>query len=149
VLNGAGIRVRAIFNVYVGALYLTGKKSVADEIIADKGAKRIALTLLRDLSEQQLVDAFNDGIRNNIAEAEQEGLKPRAAQLMAMFTDGKKGDVILIDYLPGAGTSVRVNGQQKGKVIPGEDLHRAILRIWLGEKPADGDLKKSLLGQGD
>ena len=147
VLNGAGIRTRAIFKVYVGALYLGEKKSAAAEVLAQKGAKRVALTMLRDLSAQQLTEAFDDGIKANHGAAEVEALKPRMAELLSLFTDAKKGDVILLDYLPDAGTVVGVNGAAKGKAIQGEDFYRALLRIWLGDKPVDGDLKKSMLGQ--
>lgn len=149
VLNGAGIRVRAIFNVYVGALYLAEKKTVAADVLSDRGPKRIALTLLRDLTSQQLVDAFNDGMRNNTSADELEALKFRVEELAKLFTDGKRGDEIHIDYLPESGTTIRVNGEQRGRSIAGEDLSRAVLRTWLGERPADGDLKKSMLGQGD
>ena len=147
VLNGAGIRTRAIFKVYVGALYLTEKKTGTAEVLAQKGAKRVSLTLLRDLSGQQLGEAMNDGIRANTSAAEVEALKPRISELLSLFTDGKKGDVILLDFLPESGTLVRLNGEAKGKPIPGEDFYRALLRIWLGDKPVDGDLKKGMLGQ--
>ena len=147
VLNGAGIRTRVVFKLYVGALYLTEKKSVAAEVLAQKGAKRVALTLLRDLSAQQLNEAFDNGIQANSSAAEIEALKPRVAELLSLFTDGKKGDVILLDFLPESGTIVSVNAAARGKPIPGEDLYRALLRIWLGDKPVDGDLKKGMLGQ--
>jgi hypothetical protein len=147
VLNGAGIRTRAIFKVYVGALYLSEKKSAAAEVLAQKGAKRVALTLLRDLSAQQLNEAFESGIQANHSAAEAEALKPRMAELLALFTDGKKGDVILLDFLPEAGTVVSLNAAAKGKPIQGEDFYRALLRIWLGDKPVDADLKKAMLGQ--
>lgn len=146
VLNGAGIRTRAIFKVYVAALYLTEKKAGAAEALALAGAKRVALTLLRDLSAQQLTEAFDDGIKANSSAAEIEALKPRVAELLSLFTDGKKSDVILLDFLPGSGTSVSLNAAVKGKPIPGDDLYRALLRIWLGDKPVDGDLKKGMLG---
>jgi hypothetical protein len=146
-LNGAGIRTRVIFKVYVGALYLTEKKSSAAEALAQKGAKRVALTMLRELSAQQLNEAFENGIHANNSAAETEAMKPRIAELLALFTDAKEGDVILLDFLPESGTAVSVNGQAKGKPIPGEDFYRALLRIWLGDKPVDGDLKKGLLGQ--
>ncbi len=147
VLNGAGIRTRAIFKVYVGALYLTEKKSAAAEVLAQKGAKRVVLTLLRELSAQQLIEALEMGIQANHSASEIEALKPRTAELLTLFTDGKKGDVILLDFVPESGTVVSVNGAVKGKPIPGEDFYRALLRIWLGDKPADGDLKKGMLGQ--
>jgi hypothetical protein len=147
VLNGAGIRTRAIFKVYVGALYLAEKKSAAVEVLAQKGAKRVALALLRELSAQQLGEALEAGIRANHSAAEAEALKPRTAELLSLFADGKKGDVILLDFLPESGTTLSVNGAGKGKPIPGEDFFAALLRIWLGDKPVDGDLKKGMLGQ--
>ena len=53
--------------------------------------------------------------------------------------------MILLDYLPGAGTRVTVSGDDKG-TIPGEEFNRALLRIWLGDQPADASLKKAMLG---
>ena len=147
VLNGAGIRTRVIFKLYVGALYLTEKKSAAAEVLEEKGAKRVALTLLRDLSGKQLNEAFEMGIQANHSAAELEPIKPRIAELLSLLTDVKEGDVILLDFLPESGTVVSLNGTVKGKPIPGEDLYRALLRIWLGDKPVDGDLKKGMLGQ--
>jgi len=146
-LNGAGIRTRAIFKVYVAALYLAERKSGAAEALALPGAKRVAITLLRDLSAQQLIEAFDDGIKANSSAAELEALKARVAELLSLFADAKKGDVILLDYLPGTGTGVSLNGAPKGKPIQGDDLYRAVLRIWLGDRPVDGDLKKGMLGQ--
>ncbi len=146
VLNGAGIRTRIIFKVYVGALYLTEKKAAAAEALAQTGAKRVSLTLLRDLSAKELNEAFEKGIDANNSAADLETMKPRIAELLSLFTDGKEGDVILLDFLPESGTVVNLNGAVKGKPIPGEDFYRALLRIWLGDKPVDDDLKKAMLG---
>jgi len=147
VLSGAGIRTRAIFKVYVGALYLGEKKSAAADVLAQKGAKRVALTMLRELSAKQLNEAFEAGIQSNHSAAEVEAMKPRIAELLSLLTDAKKGDVILIDFLPESGTVVSLNAAARGKPIPGEDFYRALLRIWLGDKPVDDDLKKGMLGQ--
>ena len=146
-LNGAGIRTRVFFKVYVGALYLTQKKSTAAEVLTLGGPKRVALSLLRDLSAQQLNEAFESGINANNSPADLQAMQPRIAQLLALLTDGKAGDVILLDFVPEAGTTVSLNGQVKGKAIPGEDFYRALLRIWLGDKPVDEDLKSGLLGR--
>lgn len=146
VLNGAGIRTRIIFKVYVGALYLSEKKAAAAEVLAQTGAKRVALTMLRDLSAQQLNEAFEKGIHANNSASDLEAMKPRIAELLSLLTDAKEGDVIVLDFLPQSGTSVSLNGTMKGKPIPGEDFFRALLRIWLGEQPVDTDLKNAMLG---
>ena len=152
VLNGAGIRTRVFFKVYVGGLYLAEKKSAAADVLALAGPKRVSMTMLRDLTAQQLSEALAEGLRNNASAAEQEALKTRVDELLGIMNslgEAKQGNVIQLDFLPGAGTRVTVNGQVRGKPIAGEDFYRALLRIWLGEKPADADLKKAMLGQPD
>jgi hypothetical protein len=150
VLNGAGLRTKAFFKVYVAGLYLAEKKASADEVLALPGAKRVSMRLMRDLSAKQLTDALDEGIRDNTPAAEQEVLKGRIAELTAIMNSlrsAKEGDVIALDWLPETGTRVVLNGEAKGKAIAGEDFYRALLRIWLGDDPVSGSLKKALLGQ--
>jgi hypothetical protein len=150
VLNGAGLRKKVFFKVYIASLYLTEKKTSPAEVLALNGPKRVSITLMRALPAQDLVDALNDGIRDNSSPEELRTLKGRFDELTATMLavrQGKKGDVITVDWLPGAGTRVLVNGEPKGKPIPGEDVYRALLKTWLGEHPSSARLKKSLLGQ--
>src|SRR6266849_1858923 len=96
-LNGAGIRTRLIFKVYVGALYLPEKKSNATEVLALGGAKRVSMTLLRDLTARQLTDALEEGIRANSSEAELAALKDRLGAFIAAINeigDAKERTVI-------------------------------------------------------
>lgn len=148
VLNGAGVRTRVFFRVYVGALYLQRRQTGADAVLADAGPKRIAMHLLRDLTAEQLFSALKDGLASNHSPGELAKMEPQVKQLEGIFNAvkaAKGGDVILLDYLPGAGTRVTINQDNKG-TIPGDDFNRALLRVWLGEKPADGSLKKAMLG---
>ena len=147
-LNGAGVRTRFFFKVYVGALYLQSKAGSTETVLRDAGAKRIAMHMLRDLDADQLFTAFNDGLNKNHAPGELKRLEPQVKQLEAIFRAvkaAKSGDVILLDYLPGAGTRVTVRGEDKG-TIAGAEFNRALLRIWLGDQPADAGLKKAMLG---
>jgi hypothetical protein len=151
VLNGAGVRTRFVVKVYVAGLYLPEKKSVPADVLALGGPKRVAMTMLRDVTAQQLSDALTDGFAANNAPADQDRYQTQLAELtaiMASLGGAKKGDVVAFDYLPDVGTRVLVNGEAKGKPIPEEGFYRAVLRVWLGDKPVDADLKKGLLGQG-
>lgn len=152
VLNGAGLRTRFMFRVYVGALYVQKKTSTANAVISDAGAKRVMMHMLRDVPADQFADALEDGLKNNNAVDALAKLDAQVKQLRAVFAEvkvAKTGDVILIDYLPsgvpGSGTRVTINGTVRS-TIAGEDFNRALLRIWLGDNPADRDLKKGLLG---
>lgn len=148
-LNGAGVRTRAIFSVYVAALYVPQKATDAAALLAQKGPRRITLTMLRTVDADTFAEALNDGLRKNHSEAQIAGFKTQIEALNANLKaagEAKKGDVIQLEFTPETGTRVTVNGQAKGSAIAGEDFYTAVLRIWLGDKPVDGSLKKGLLG---
>jgi hypothetical protein len=148
-LNGAGVRKRAIFKVYAAGLYVPQKSKSAADLLAQKGPRRVQIGMLRDVDADTFASSLNEGLRNNSTEAQIAAMKPQADALTAALKshgEAKKGDAINFEFLPDAGTRVVVNGKPIGNPIPGEDFFTAVLRIWLGEKPADADLKKALLG---
>jgi long-chain acyl-CoA synthetase len=146
VLNGAGIRTRAIFKVYVGSLYLPAKTTTLEGVLA-KGPRRIQMNLLRDLSGDQLSDAVNDGLKESNAPADVDAVKGQTDQFIALLKSIgalKEGSVITLDFVDGA-TRIGFNGAAKGSV-PGEAFNRALTRIWVGDKPVQPDLRKAMLG---
>jgi hypothetical protein len=150
VLNGAGLRKRAFFQVYAIGLYLPDKKAAAADVLAATGVKRIVIHMLRDVDAATFTEALAEGMRANHDEATMKSLEPRLARLSAIMEElkeAKKGMAILLDWQPGAGTVINVDGKPRGKPIEGEEFFRALLRIWLGEKPVQDDLKRALLGQ--
>jgi hypothetical protein len=147
-LTGAGVRKRLFFQVYAIGLYVQDRKG---DPLAQGGAKRVAIHMLRDVDAGTFTQALIDGMRPNHDEATMKALEPRIAQLsatMAQMQEAKKGMAITLDWLPAAGTQMTVNGKAAGALIAGEDFYRALLRIWLGDKPVQDDLKKALLGGG-
>lgn len=150
VLNGAGLRNRVFFKVYAIGLYLPQKAATTADVLAAKGAKRIAIVTLRDLTAEQFVDALIEALNKNHDEAALKTLQPKIDQfrstMLAIGNAPEKSGVNL-DWLPDTGTRLSFNGVQKGSDIAGEDFYRALLRIWLGDKPAQDDLKEKLLGK--
>ena len=147
VLNGAGLRTRLFFKVYVIGLYLAEKQRDAAAVLAAPGPKRVTLHMLRDVGADTFSEALVDGLKANHSEADYRALEPRVKQLeaiMAEVKEAKKGMDIVLDWTGGA-TRVLVRGKPVGE-IPGEDFYRALLRIWLGEHPVQDDIRKDLLG---
>jgi hypothetical protein len=146
VLKGAGLRKRFFAQVYAMGLYVADRKA---DPVTQPGAKRIAIHMLRDVGADQFSTALVDGMRPNHDEATMNSLGPRIAQLTTILAEmkmAKEGMAITLDWLPGSGTQVTIDGRPSGKLIVGDDFYRALLRIWLGEKPVQDDLKKALLG---
>ncbi|MFZ2267489.1 MAG: chalcone isomerase family protein [Azonexus sp.] len=147
VLNGAGIRTRFFIKVYVGALYVGEKASSPAAIIDSDAPRRISLRLLRDLDAESLHSALDEGLRNNLTATELVALKGPAEQLAGIMRGiGKvrESDTVAIDF-SADGVTVGVNGEMRGKVAGGA-FARALLKVWLGDKPADASLKKAMLG---
>ena len=147
-LNGAGVRKVLFFNAYAMGLYLPKKTASSSEAIAQDGPKRISLHMLRDIGAGRFTDALNDGIKQNHSDAELRTLDARVQALiatMATIGEAKKGMAITLDW-NGAATLIAIDGKPIGKPIEGADFYRALLRIWLGDKPVQDDLKKALLG---
>jgi len=146
VLNGAGVRTRAIFKVYVGSLYLPARATSTSAVLASV-PRRVQLDLLRSLSADQLVDALVDGLKDNNPAAELEAVKPQVDELVRImkgFGEVREGSVVTLDFADGA-TRIAQDGVAKGSV-PGEAFNRALMRIWVGDRPVQGDLKKAMLG---
>ncbi|CAG0945529.1 MAG: hypothetical protein EFKGCFLK_00508 [Rhodocyclaceae bacterium] len=150
VLNGAGLRTKVFFKVYVIGLYLPAKAASGEAVLAQKGSKRAQLSLVRDVGPEDFSDALIDGLKNNSSDAEFSAMKPRIDQFRQAIVaagDVKSGSVVHLDFLPESGTRLTIGGKQLGKDIPGEDFFNALLRIWIGDKPIQDNLKEALLGK--
>ena len=151
VLNGSGIRYAAagFVRVYVAALYLPQKRTASAEIGALKGAKRMHLQMLREVSSNDFSKGLLGGMRANLPPAEQQKHFDALLKLGAIFGQVpllKKGEVIFVDSIPGVGTIVLINGKKVGDAISDETFFQALLQIWLGPKPIEDSLKPVLLG---
>lgn len=147
-LNGAGIRYKAIFKVYVAGLYLKDKKTNVPDVLAASGPRRVTIVMLRDVSNEEFGRGFMAGIHENTDKAEKAKLTMqflRFGELFASVPELKKGDVMTNDWIPGVGTVVALNGKKMGEPYPDIAFYNALLRIWLGDHPVDRGLKKAML----
>jgi hypothetical protein len=146
-LNGAGLRSKLFIKVYVGALYVNEKTSAPAGVLDSTAPRRMVLRMLRDLGADALHEALEEGLVNNHSPAELAAIKPQVGELATIMKGiGKvrEGDTVAIDF-SADGISISLNGEGRGKVA-GPAIARALLKVWLGEKPVDASLKKALLG---
>jgi hypothetical protein len=145
-LNGAGIRTKFFFDIYIGALYVKTQSRSEQALIANNDANRIFMHFLYDgVSKEKITNAWTEGFENNNSKQEINDLKQPLNNFNTLFSEAKKGDVILLDYIPQTGTEVRINGTLKG-TIPGEIFNQALRKVWLGNEPVDSDLKEAMIG---
>ena len=149
-LNGAGIRYKFVVKVYTAGLYLTHKVSTTPEVLTAPGPKRIHIQMLRDIDGNELGKLFTKGMEANAPRDEFVKSINGVLKLSEVFASRKSlnsGDSFSVDYVPGVGSMLSLNGKSVlTEPIKEPEFFSALLRIWLGDKPADDSLKDALLG---
>lgn len=145
-LNGAGLRKKLFIKVYAGGLYLAAPSADPKAIVEADAPKRVRMVFLRDVSKKQILDAYKEGFENNSAGPGLAGLVAKLDLLAPGLADMKEGTEMLVTYVPGQGTTVSAAGGSP-VTVEGKEFADALFRNWLGEKPADGDLKEAMLGK--
>jgi hypothetical protein len=146
VLNGAALRKKLFIKVYVGALYLPAKQNNAAAILAADAPRQQVMQFIYEVDKGKMAEAWEEGLEDNTPNASAE-VKTAFKTLSTWMEDMKEGQRIVLTYVPGTGTTVEVNGKNKG-TLGGKAVADAILNTWLGPKPGPGaDFKKGVLGQ--
>jgi hypothetical protein len=151
VATGTALREKTILkvDVYTIVSYVAEGTDLGEDkaagLMTAKAPKQLQMDLRRSFSREKLINAFREVIEKNY-----EDLTPIAAD-MAVFEgyftrDAQEGDIIIFTYLPGQGLTTNLNGEDKG-VITNTDFAEALWSVWLGRKPANGDMKKALVAQ--
>lgn len=149
-LNGAGVRSKAIFQVFVAALYLSEKKSQVADVLALTTAKRMQIVMLRDISAEKFGQNFMEGMKHNVSKEQKSKLIDQMIRLGEMFSkvpEFRKGDKLTVDWLPDTGTVIMINGKKTMDALPDPMFYNALLKLWLGENTAQEGLKRQLLGE--
>ena len=118
-LQGAGLRTKLIFDVYVAALYVGDRPVSAAALMETTNPRVITLRLMRDVDALTLGHALDEGLQANLSPAELESLRPAVERLLAIMADIKlavKGSQVVLS-LGSEGVSVAFDGVERGRVI--------------------------------
>ncbi|WP_170162280.1 chalcone isomerase family protein [Caldimonas tepidiphila] len=149
-LNGAGVRYKAIFKVYAAGLYLDARTQAPEAVLSTAAPRRLSIVLLRDIDANELGKLFTRGMEQNATREEFSKSIAGIARLGEVFAAKKRlaaGESFQVDWLPGQGTVILINGKPAAEPIREPEFYSALMKIWLGKEPADAQLKKALLGQ--
>lgn len=148
-LNGAGIRYKGPFKIYVGELYTTKKVSSLEELVAAPGPKRLTMTFVREIEAGPFGKLLTRGVEDNVPKAELSKLVPGLIRMSDIFSVNKillPGETVTLDWIPGTGMVITAKGKVQGEAFKEPEFYKAIMSIWFGPVPADFKLKEALLG---
>ncbi|WP_298012251.1 chalcone isomerase family protein [uncultured Aquabacterium sp.] len=147
-LNGAGVTYRAVAKLYTVALYTPEKSSQAEAVVNMSGPVQLRFVMLQGMRVDEIGKTITRGIELNSNREAFFNLIPAIRQMGEQFSHIKRlnaGDTFAIDHVPDRGTMFFVNGQPAGLPIADKRFFPAVLRVWLGSKPASPDLRDALL----
>ena len=148
-LNGAGTRYKAFFKVYDMGLYTAKKVSTPETLIALDGPKRLQFTALRELPGTDLGRLFIKGLSENSSKEAVQKHALSSTRFIEIFSGKSKlvaGDTFAMEFLPGKGTQFYIQEQPQGAPVGDAEFFTMVLKIWVGNSPADNMLKDALLG---
>ena len=149
-LNGAGVRYKAIFKVYAAGLYLSAKATTPEAALAAPGPKLLQIVMLREIDGNELGKLFTKGMEQNVAREEFSKSITGIMRMSDVFSTRKKlaiGESFALEWVRGSGTVILVNGQPASEPIKEPEFFSSLMKIWLGNSPADSMLKEALLGK--
>lgn len=145
VLNGMGLRKKAIIKVYVAGLYLPTKQNDAEKILSSDTPRQLAMDFKFGVSGDKMCGAWDDCLDGNVPDATDQ-IKADFKRLCGFMDDMGKGDKMVFTYVPGKGTESSVKGQSKGTIV-GKPFADALYSCWIGPNPPGEAFKKGLLGE--
>jgi hypothetical protein len=144
-LNGYGIRKKLFFKIYVGSLYTAQPASSSDQVINGAGGKLIRMNFLYSkVEKEKIIDGFAEGIKKNSPELVKD---PAVISFLGWFdADFIEGDQVDLAISADGTVSANHNNRSLG-TLKSPALARGVLLIYLGNHPADSDMKKGMLGK--
>ena len=147
-LNGSAVRKEAQHAIYVGGLYLKNQASTLEEVLKDPDPKRFLLyCATSEISSERIIRAWQQGFAINHNAEQLAELKPHIDEFNRIWEKGlKEGDEVWVDYVPGEGTIVSLNGEVVS-TIDSKAFYHGFLKAWIGDHPFNSKIKDALLGR--
>lgn len=141
--NGVGVRSKLMVNVYAAALYLQEQTDSSELAIRQDLAKRLVMHItFRRITKEQFISHFEDDFRQVRGH---EKTADDIQRFVNSLPDMVQGDRLVMDYVPGRGTTVTLNGHRL-VLVEGRRFMWVLFRLFLGEHPPTEKLKRGLLG---
>lgn len=143
-LKGTGvIKYLGIFKLSVAGFYLP--RGVSADLALTNVPRRLELEYLHAISKEDFAESTRIWIQKNTSEETFARLIPQIERFNDLYESVSPGDRYSLTYDPDIGTTLALNGADKG-TVQGAEFSAALFSIWLGENPLSDRLRNSLLG---
>jgi Chalcone isomerase-like len=146
--NGAGTRYKFVIPIYAAALYTAAPAVTTEAALDQRNPCTLRVVMLRDVNADELGRLLTAGMQKNASREELGRSLPGIVWLGEVFAQRKrllKHEGFAIEWVPREGTTISINGVAVGPALAEPSFFLALMKIWLGNAPADSTLKQALL----
>jgi hypothetical protein len=146
-LNGSGTMSDTTGALFLGGLYVSKRAPSLTDVLSAPGPKRLEMRLLRDITGKDMGTVFSQAM-GTLEQRELSGCLPGLLRIAEVLNTKRRlsaGESFALDSVPGQGTFIRINGERVS-TIEGTAFFGCLMTAYLGPKPADAGLKRTLLG---
>lgn len=140
--TGVATRKKFFVKVYSVAHYLQDGAS-ANQILDDSTAKQLTIKSVYNASAKKVQNGYRDSFHKAFSDAEYAKNQKDIDKFVSFFGDMKKGDEVVIRWIPGGNVETLINGKDVG-TIQNKVFAKGLWNIWFGPKSIvnSKDLKK-------
>lgn len=138
-LTGVSTRRKFGIKVYDVAHYLEkgashGSGDKFEQILTDGKAKELYMKWVHAATPTQMKDGYLDSFKNSLSLSDHEKLLPKIQEYVGFFNERiKKGDVMVLRWLPGGHIQLLLNDKEMGR-ISDSAFAKALWSLWFGPK---------------
>lgn len=134
--TGVATRKKMVIKVYSVAHYLQdGVKAGEDKIgtiLNDDYAKQLTLKWAREVPADKIQETFKESLKNSIAPSSSGSIQEDINKFISFFgQDAKKGEELILRWIPGGTIEVVINGEEAG-TISNVEFAKGLWNIWFG-----------------
>lgn len=135
---GEGVARWGPFKVY-SATFFTQAGLTLEQALAEHTAARLELCYARALSADDFIQGADYALPQDLTDELQQAVM----RLHAAYQRVKQGDCYQLDFQPGQGTGLLLNGRELVRIAT-SDFKAVYFGIWLGAQPLSVTLKQRL-----
>ena len=143
------LRGKATFRYYGFAVYDATLSMDRSVDVESDVPKVLQLHYRVAIKKQDLCSSTKEILRTNPAHSE-KAIQATAEIVCPMFVDVTAGDAYTLEYIPGAGSKLLLNGIEQGRIpiiSEGAEVSKMFLGIWLSDHSVGRSFTRKLRGR--